>query len=71
MCLACIFKPGVHQSQAGTCLVSLNCCCVDVGMCFCPPLRLLIINGMIWTLYDWLDKFCMATAVIIGSRHGL
>ena len=36
-----------------------------------PPLRLLITSGMIWTLYDWLTHFCIATAVIIGSRRGL
>ena len=65
----------MHQLQAGACLVSLNYFCADVGMrvcvCVCSPLRLLITSGMIWTLYDWLNKFCMATVVIIGSSRGL
>ena len=46
------------------------CVCVFV----CPPLRLLITSGVIWTPYDWLNKFysCyMATVVIIINGHGL
>ena len=45
------------------------CVCV----CVSTP-RLLIINGMIWTSYDWLNKFysCyMATVVIIVNGCGL
>ena len=50
------------------------CMCVCVCLCVCPPPRLLITSGMIWTPYDWLNKFYsfyMVTAVVIGSRHGL
>ena len=37
-------------------------------------LRLLITSGVIWTPYDWLNKFYsfyMAAVVIIGSGRGL
>ena len=50
------------------------CVFVRVCDCVCPPLRLLITSGMIWTLYDWLNKFygCyMATVAIIVNGHGL
>ena len=43
-------------------------------MFVCSPLGLLIIRGMIWTSYDWLNKLynCyMATVVIIGDGHAL
>ena len=45
-------------------------------MCVCvsPPPRLLIASGMIWTLYDWLNKvssFYVAVVVGIVSRCGL
>ena len=43
-------------------------------MCVCPPPRLLITSGMIWTPYDCLNKlysFYMAAEVVIGSRRGL
>ena len=46
-------------------------------MCVCPPLRLLITNGMIcmiWIPYDWLNKFysCyMAIVVVIINGRGL
>ena len=46
------------------------CVCV----CVCPPPRLLITSGMIWTPYDWLNKFysCyMAIVVVIVNRRGL
>ena len=39
-------------------------------MCVCPAPRLLITSGMIWTPYDWLNKFYsfyMATLVSILS----
>ena len=50
------------------------CLCVYVCMCVCPPLRLLITSGVIWTPYDWLNKFYsryMAIVVLIVNRHGL
>ena len=40
----------------------------------CPPPRLLVTSGMIWTPYDWLNKgysFYMAAVVIINSGCGL
>ena len=40
----------------------------------CPPPRLLISSGMIWTPYDWLNKhynFYMAAVVVIGDGCGL
>ena len=48
--------------------------CVYVCVFVCPPPRLLITSGVIWTLYDWLNKFysCyMATAVVIVNGCGL
>ena len=36
--------------------------------------RLVIVSGVIWTPYDWLNKFyCFCIAAVIGivSRHGL
>ena len=74
------FKPGTRRPQAGVHLVSWNCSCVDVCMCVCvcvcvcPPPRLLITSGMIWTPYDWLNKFYsryMEIVVIIVNGHGL
>ena len=47
---------------------------VCVFTCLCPPLRILIISGMIWSPYDTLNKFysCyMAVIVGINSRCGL
>ena len=45
-------------------------------MCVCVwlPLRQLITSGVIWTPYDWLNKFysCyMAATVIISGGRGL
>ena len=43
-------------------------------MCVCPLPRLLITSGVIWTPYDWLNKFYsfyMAAVVVIGSGRGL
>ena len=43
-------------------------------LCMCPPLRLLITSGVIWSPYDWLNKFysCyMASAVGIINGPGL
>ena len=49
--------------------------CMFVCVCVCPPpRRLLIISGMIWTPYDWLNNFysfCVVAVVGIVSRHGL
>ena len=47
---------------------------VCVCMCVCPPPRLLITSGVMWTTYDWLNKFYssyMATVVITVNGHGL
>ena len=48
--------------------------CLCVYVCVHPPLRLLIIRGVIYTPYDWLNKFYgfYITAVVgIVSGHGL
>ena len=53
----------------------LMCLCV----CVCPPLRLLITSAVIWTPYDWLNKFyscymatvVMETVVVIINGRGL
>ena len=48
--------------------------CVCVCMCVCLPLRLLITRGVIWTPYDWLNKFYsfyMAAVVVINDGRGL
>ena len=52
---------------------SSACVFVCVCLCVCPPARLLITSGvmyssMIWTPYDWLNKFYsryMAVVVVI------
>ena len=44
------------------------CVCWCVFVCICPPLRLLITSGVMWTPYNWLNKFYkyyMATVVVI------
>ena len=49
------------------------CVRVCVCVCLCPPLRLLVIHGVIWTPYGWLNKFysChMATVAVITNGHG-
>ena len=49
------------------------CVCVCARICVSAP-RLLITSGVIWTSYDWLNKFYsfyMATAFVIVSRRGL
>ena len=65
-------KPGVHRPACAWFLK------IDpvwiVGMCVCPRLRLFITSGLIWTSYDWLNKFyiCyMATLAIIVSGLAL
>ena len=50
------------------------CVCVCVCVCVCPPPRLLITSSMIWTPYDWLNKFysCyMAIVVVIINGRDL
>ena len=50
------------------------CMSVCVSVSVCPPLRLLMTSGVIWTPHDWLDKFYsfyMAAVVVISSGHGL
>ena len=45
--------------------------CGCVCECVCPPLRLIITSGVIWTTYGWLNKFyscCMETVI---NEHGL
>ena len=47
---------------------------VCVFVCVCPNLRLLITSDVIWTSYDWSNKFysCyMATVVVIVNERGL
>ena len=64
-----VFKPG---QRLDVCM----CVCVRVRtyVSACPPPRLLITSGVIWTSYDWLNKFysCyMATVVVIVNGRGL
>ena len=51
------------------------CMCVCVCVCVrVPTPRLLVTSGVIWTTYDWLNKFytCyMATVAIIINGCGL
>ena len=52
------------------------CMFVCVNVCVCLPLRLLITSGIIWTTYDWVNKFYssyMTTVVriIIWSGIGI
>ena len=70
------------EPQAGRCapgFLKLFLCgtsvCVFLCVCVCPrPPRLLITSGMIWTPYDWLNKFYsryMAIVVVIANKRGL
>ena len=63
---------------ACVCVRVCVCVCVCVCLCafvsVCPPPRLLITSGVIWTPYDWLNKFYsfyMVAVVVIGSGCGL
>ena len=52
------FKPGARRPQAVARLVSRNWSCPRrLYVSVCPPPRLLITSGVIWTPYDWLNKF--------------
>ena len=60
------------------CVCVCVCVCASVRACVCVsvclPLRLLITSGVIWTPYDWLNKFysChMATVVVIFNGRVL
>ena len=45
--------------------------CTCLCVCLCPPPRLLITSGVIWTLYDWLNKFYRCyMAIIVGIVDG-
>ena len=49
------------------------CVCVCVHACVCACV-FPEASGVIWTSYDWLNKFCsfyMAAVVVIGSGHDL
>ena len=61
--------PGFLELFLCVCL----CVCVCVYVRVCPPPRLLLTSGMIWTPYDWLNKLysCyMATVVCIVNGRG-
>ena len=68
-----IFLSQAHQLKAGTCLVFFKINFVwKVSVCVSTPM-LLLTSGMIWILYDWLNKlysFYMATVFGIISRYG-
>ena len=66
------------------CICVCVCMCVCVHVCVCVPVcvhvcvcpeAIIITSGMIWTHYDWLNKFLSfyvaAVAVDIISRCGL
>ena len=72
MCL-CVYVFVCVYVCLRVCMCVYVCACVSV----CPPLRLVIINGVMWcawTPYDGLNKFYslyMAAVVGIVSRYGL
>ena len=56
------------------CACASVCVCVCVCVCVSLPPRVLITSGMMWTLYDWLNKFYsfyMAVIVSIVNGHCL
>ena len=63
-------KPGTRRPQFLKIFPVRMSVCVFV----CPPPRLLITCGMIWTPYNWLNKFYsryMAIVVVIVNGRGL
>ena len=47
--------------------------CLRARVCVyvCPPPRLLITSGVIWTPYDWLNKFYSCyRAIVVGIVNG-
>ena len=63
---------GLHMSGFLILIVSTKS--VYIYICVCLPSRLVITNGMTWTLSDWLNKFysfCTAATVDIVSRSCL
>ena len=67
-----IFKPG---ALVLTWFLKINPVqIVSMRVCVCPRPRVLITSGVIWTSYDWLNKFysCyMATVAVIVNGRGL
>ena len=68
-----IFKPGAHQPVARTWFLKIASVWMPVCVfaCVCPPPKLLITSGVIWTPYDWLNKFysCYMT-IVVGIING-
>ena len=70
------FKPDAAGTRPDFLKLILCRSSVCVGICVCVCVsapRLLITSGVIWTPYDWLNKFysCyMATVVIIVNGRG-
>ena len=70
-----IIKSGTHWPQAGSTPGFLKLfLCGRLYACVCPSPRLVKTSAMIWTSYDWLNKFYsfyMVTVVIIVNGCGL
>ena len=70
-----IIKPGAHRPHVS--VQTSVCVFVSVCLCVCPPLRLLITNGMVWNDMDLIRlvkqfySCYMATVVVIVNGHGL
>ena len=65
-------KPGARRLQPARAWF-LKIVSVQMSVCVCPPPRLFITSGVIWTPCDWLNKFysCyMATVVVIVDGRG-
>ena len=63
-----------HVPHLGYVTGFLEIVSVWMSVCVCLPLRILITSGVIWTQYDWLNKFYnfyMTAIVTIISRCGL
>ena len=66
MSVQTIVKPSANRLHAPF----FQKCSCPLSVCMC----VVIISGVIWTPYDWLNKFysfCMAAIVSIISRHAL